>query len=642
MAEKEYLGRDWLARIKAQEKKRDDGWGKDAEAAEKAYSQDTDLQHGKIYDFNIFHSNVETIAPAVFNSPPLPDIRERHAEGDTVARTAADMLERLVSVQCDDGALVQEVEGAVKDALIAGRGIVRVRFDMDDAGERVFYEVVPWRDYVEGPAKRFGYVPWMAFRHRLDREEAERVSDKDTLAKQPSYPQAVAPKDNDIVVWELWKRAEGKVCFIREEDGALLSEKDDPLGLAGFFPVAQPLQPLGVPGKRDPVVPFMIYRRLADELDATTRRINRIIEGLKVRGIIVTGADDIMRLSEAGDNELVPVSGVEGIVSTGGLSKAIEWWPVDKAIVVLKELYLSREQTKQSIYEITGISDIVRGASEASETATAQQIKTQWGSLRIRKLQGMVERMIRDLFVMTVELIASRFSPETMAAQSGMPLDPQVLQLIADPRRHYRVDVESDSTVRADLTRNRGEMGQFLEGTASYFQVMGPLVMQQPAITGPVVTLYSNFARQFSLGRQAEAALDEMVKLAKQAAQQPQPNPEAEAAKAEAEAKAAELQARQQEMMVKAEEAKARFMLDRDKTAAELKLKEAELGLKGQDRQLKALDIQLKRQQLGLEAEKASADLSLRAEQQATDAAFKAEELDIEREQQRAAKIGNE
>jgi hypothetical protein len=44
------------------------------------------------------------------------------------------------------------------------------------------------------------------------------------------------------------------------------------------------------------------------------------------------------------------------------------------------------------IYEVTGISDIVRGQGNAQETATAQEIKSQWGSLRIRKLQKQIER----------------------------------------------------------------------------------------------------------------------------------------------------------------------------------------------------------------------------------------------------------
>ncbi|MGF2227203.1 hypothetical protein ACQT3V_13105 [Brucella sp. NF 2653] len=69
-------GNKWLERIKASESREDD-WRKDAEAAEKTYACDTKARHGKLYDFNILHSNVETIVPAIYNSTPVPDVRRR-------------------------------------------------------------------------------------------------------------------------------------------------------------------------------------------------------------------------------------------------------------------------------------------------------------------------------------------------------------------------------------------------------------------------------------------------------------------------------------------------------------------------------------------------------------------------------------
>jgi hypothetical protein len=93
---------------------------------------------------------------------------------------------------------------------------------------------------------------------------------------------------------------------------------------------------------------------------------------------------------------------------------------------------------------------------------------------------------------------------------------------------HYRIDVESDSTVRADLTQKRGEMAEFLNGTAQFFNTMAPLIQQAPTVAGPIVDLYAAFARQFSLGKQAEDALDQLTEMAKEAQgqQQGQPGPD--------------------------------------------------------------------------------------------------------------------
>ncbi|TIN08558.1 MAG: hypothetical protein E5Y51_30235, partial [Mesorhizobium sp.] len=73
-------GSKWLARVEAAGKL-EKQWMDDAEKAVKAYTGETksdDLSTsatlGNTYDFNILFANVETIVPAIINSPPAPDI----------------------------------------------------------------------------------------------------------------------------------------------------------------------------------------------------------------------------------------------------------------------------------------------------------------------------------------------------------------------------------------------------------------------------------------------------------------------------------------------------------------------------------------------------------------------------------------
>ena len=620
------LSQEWQGRISDALKRREDGWLKDAEMAEAAYSlNDT---YGRTPDFNIIYSNTETIVPAVFNSMPVPDIRERHRQGDKVARVAADILENVVSVQIDDAALDTEVEDVTRDANVAGRGVLRVRFsaDTDEAGqvtnERVTYEAVSWRDYLEGPAGRFGQLPWVAFRHRLARDEQDRLTDKDMFERQQVEGEEDQRKEREDV-WEVWCKKTRKVYFLRNSDWKFLSEKDDPLELKGFFPVCKPVQPVTLTGRRDPIVPYKLYQKLATELDMLTRRINALIKGLKAKGGVVTSAGDIEKLAQADDNEIITFDNAEALANIG-IDNAILWWPIDRIIATVKELYVAREQTKQTIYEVTGISDIVRGASESRETATAQQIKTQWGSLRIKRFQTMIERLVREAFVMTVELIGSKFSAETIQAQAGIQMDEQVLLLLQSPLMHYRVDVESDSTVRGDLSRQKGEMTEFLKGTAEFFATMGQVVMQSPAVAGPVVALYASFARSYNLGRQAEDALDELVELAGQVAQQPQENPEAQAKQAEMQAKLQEFQGKMeieaqrlqmdqqraqadvavngQKLELDRAKAETDVQLKREQAQADLAVKDREIQIKEAELELKRMDMALKEQDLGIKA----------------------------------------
>lgn len=577
------MGVKWMERIRASEK-REHRWRKDAAEAEKAYACDGDSKgSGKLYDFNILHSNVETIVPAIYNSTPIPDIRRRFVEAigeepappepqpgampdprqmmafqqaaaewqakkqaDEDAKNYGVIVERAIAVQIDDNRLDKEIEAEAQDAFLAGRGIVRVRFDLDEdgTGERVGFEVVSWRDYRQGPGKRWEHVPWVAFCHEMTQEELEKHKDGELYAAQGAeVPTADGYEEDECVrVWEIWCKDDGRVVkFVREHDARVLQIVEDPLGLPGFFPNPEPVQPISLSGKTVPVCPFTIYRKLADELDTITRRINAIMKGLKVKGLIAGDVSDISKLADADDNELVPVANLEGLAQTKGLEGAIAWWPVEQAVAVLKELYVQRDAVKESIYEITGISDIVRGASDAQETLGAQQIKTQWGSLRIQKMQRLIERQVRDLFVMAADLIVTKFSPQTLQEMSGIEITEGIAALMHQPRlRGYRIDVESDSTIRADLTRQKGEMTEFLAGTGQFFGTVGPLIQQAPAMGEPMAEIFGSFCRVFKLGKQAEDAIERMTQMARDVAKQPPPNPEAEAQQAEIEMKKAE------------------------------------------------------------------------------------------------------
>lgn len=623
------IGRLWLDRVKSAED-REANWIKDAEGAEAAYLCDS--ESNDLPDFNILHSNVETIVPAIFNSSPKPEIRPRHNAEDSVGKVVSDIYERAISTQVDDNALDEEIEATAQDCFVAGRGVTRIKFDADDAemidpvsgdvvgetvtNERVIYENVSWRDYREGPAKRWKGVPWVAFRHEISEEEKERLENTDITAAYKRKENA-EKEELEHTVWEVWCKETRRVYFVLDDSAKVLDIQEDPLGLSGFFPMPKPIQPIVPTGKRTPTCPYSVYKTLAEELDLATQRINKIMKGLKVRGLIAADARGLEDLADAGDNDIVPVQNIENLVAAGGLDKAIMWWPVDKAIAVLQQLYIQRDQIKQAIYELTGISDIVRGASSAAETATAQQIKTQWGSLRIKKMQRMIERHARDIFVLTAEIMGLHFTLETLQKASGMQIPPEAANIVSEPLNNYRIDIESDSTVRADLTKSRTEMSEFLNGTAQFFSAMAPVVQSAPQSAEPLARMYAAFARQFNLGKDAEDALDQFTEMAKQAAKgaQNKSDPEAERARAE--------------MQMKMQEFQAKMSLEVEK----LKLQAQNLGLDGE---IKRAELALRQAELGVKRD----ELDLKESVSEFDAFAKVAEIELEDEQQRPVAVG--
>ncbi|MEQ9634610.1 MAG: hypothetical protein RLW68_00850 [Devosia marina] len=695
-------GRKWVERIDASAKLEKD-WIDDAEKANTAYTGErgssTDGEDCR-YDFNILFSNVETIVPAIINSPPQPDIRRRFADDDPVAKDGSELLERAIRIQVDDSRLQIEMEASAQDAFLAGRGVIRIRFkadveggevdnddlkelasdvaghsgnpEYDNAGddtshaddeqgrtgaavggreatptaaradllqgdapsvknERIAFEAVSWRDFRRGPAKRWEDIPWCAFRHAMPMEDLEAFADKAITDPQtlPEDKLQAGDTDNDVVIWEIWCRKTRKVKFVEQDTGRILKVMDDPLGLTRFFPICTPLQPIEINGRLTPVNPFSIYRKLADELDTTTRRIRHITNQMRVRGWYPGDATELANMLDAGDNDFVPISNPELWAQNGGLDGAIAFWPIDKFILVLRELYANREQTKQAIYEITGISDIVRGASQGGvKSATEQQIKSQWGSLRIQKMQRMIERAARDLFVMMAEIIPAKFSAETLQQMTGiqlipgqqdmipvmprivpgMPLEAQQQAIMGAQQaeqarqkklahmqalndllnnnvaRNYRIDVESDSTVRADLSQKKQEQAEFLQGTAAYFQSAGPAIEAGMISKEGAIEIYAATARLFTLGKSTEDALEREITKAKEAANQPQqPSPEQVKAMGEVEKLKAEAQRKDQEHQAKMAQIAAKSEADRQ--TAELKIGQMALDFETKQRE---------------------------------------------------------
>ena len=616
------LVRLWLDAIAiADEDERN--WRDNAKKAIELYRQgspdkDERVDHRK--KFNILHSNIETMLPALYNSTPSPDVRRRFNDDDPAAKTVSDIQERCISYSVDRYDFDHVMRMAASDMELAGRGVTRIRYrpylaeDDTLADEEVMCEPVGWDDFRRGPGKRWEDVPWIAFRHYLTREELIKLSPKlggkvNLDVELPKHDKkdgrAVPEVFKRAQVWEIWDKDRREVLFIAcsYKDEPIRAERD-PLDLDGFFPIPRPLYAVQTSDSLVPVVPYEIYRAQAEELEEVSNRIMTLTRAVKARSLYDGRvANEMDRLERSDDGDSVPIDNLAVFADGSKLSDHVMWMPIDMIVASLEKLYMARDQIKQVIYEITGISDILRGASQAQETATAQSIKQQWGSLRIQYKQQEIQRYARDIFRMKAELFASRFDPQTLQMMSGIPLVPQegeppevtqqkmqVLQLLqSDKLRGFRIDIESDSTIRADMTRNQQNMNLFLQGTAQFAQAMAPIVMQQPQALPIVMEVYNAFARNYKLGRQAELALDSLADEAKKIAQQPPPEDPQIA-----------IEKQKLEQQAKADEAK--MALEKEKSAAQLDLErgkaEAQINLQREEGMAK---LQLEREMRGKE-----------------------------------------
>jgi hypothetical protein len=621
----------WLKHIeKAKEDEKD--WRDSAERAICIYEAGEPTGMGKNATtsksaFNIYHSNIETMVPAAYNSTPIPDIRRRYDDPDPTSKAGVDIIERAISYSVDQYEFDTTMRDVVRTSLTAGRGVPRVRYKpkMKQAVDpmtgqpvevlgyqEVTCEVVPWDRFIRGPGRTWDEVKWIAFEHDLTRDEIDKLAERDTSQdisindqdkngdrKGKAKPDAGIYKTTKV--YEIWDKGRSMVLFIRDERlTEPLRVEQDPLGLPEFFCVPRPLQPIWRLSSLTPVCPYDVYEALIEELDTVTKRITKLARQLRVKGLYNSEMKaDFGKLQSADDGIYEPVDDATKFAAgAGGLDKQVWNWPIETIAGVIERLKDHRDSIVQTIYEVTGLSDIVRGSTAASETATAQQIKAQYAGLRIQHFQKEVQRVARDLFRMKAAIICKHFSTENLQIMTGLQVTPQIEQLIrSDALRAYRIDIETDSTIRGDVGRKLEQMSQFIQGTAQFAQAIGGVIQTAPPLLPMFTEIYASFARQFDLGKQAEDALDGMTEQVKQfmQQQQSQPNPEAEKAKIEGEL-------RQQEMGMKREMAQEELGFKREAHQMDMQMKTFDLQVKQQSAQI---DMEAKQRGAEIDAQKA-------------------------------------
>ncbi len=504
--------------------------------------------------FNILWANTEILKPAVYSRTPAPDVRRRWLDDDPAGREAASALERALSYLVDDGGFDAAMEAVRDDMLLPGRGVARIvyepviarrplaradedvflldgrpvepdGFDGETAyveeviDERVHCRHVFWKDYREQPARCWDEVGWIAFRHSLARAglverfgaAGRRIPLEGSVSAYDGRDRAETAPENArrAVVWEIWDKAKRRRVVIADGFDRVVEETDDPLGLAGFFPVPEPLYAVKTSDSRIPIPEFTLYQDQALELDELTTRKRHLIAALKARGVYAGVLGEIERLlTEAGENEMIPVKDWDRFRDKGGLAAAIEWLPIERIAQVIVSLNAHIAQLKGEIFEITGLSDILRGSTRASETATAQRLKGSFGALRMQPRQRPMERFVRDALRLKAEVIAEHFRPETLARMTGKPMPPAVLALLRDERlRGFRIDIETESTIQPDAEAERRNAVEFLTASTQFFTGIAPLIAAAPQSAPMFLEMFRTAARSFKPGRRLEEVI---------------------------------------------------------------------------------------------------------------------------------------
>ena len=465
--------------------------------------------------------------------------------------------------------------------------------------EEVCWDYVHWQDLLHNAARIWQEVRWVGRRVLVDRDEGvERFGEMFRDVPMTWAPDGVDKESTQFqffqraVVYEIWDKPSRKVYWICPDCGDYpLDVREDPLMLADFFPCPRPLSATTATNSVLPRADFVMYQDQAELLDELEGRIARLSQAIKAVGVYDAAADGVQRVFNEGvDNQLIPVNNWASFAQGGGFKGAVDFLPLDTMAQALAQLALVKEATKRDLYEITGISDIVRGQGMASATATAERIKGQFAQLRLRDRVQDVARFCRDMVRMTGELICKHFEPQTLMLlsdyQNSTGASPELAQaaialLKNDQVRGFRIDIEVDSTVIADQQEEQESRVAFLSMAGNFLREAVPLAMQVPALGELAGQMLLFGIRGFPVGREMESVFETALQQLAQAQQNPepkQPTPE------------------QIDAQTKAQVEQQRLALEAQKMQADDQFRAAELQLKASQQQLEDRKVTLEEQ----------------------------------------------
>lgn len=443
--------RKWLAEIETAEKDARK-FTKRARDIVKLYTEQARQDTAGVRQYAMLWSNTEVLKPAVYAKAPKPVVTRRFNDQDPAGRQVSEVLERSVTSIFDRSDVDDTLKLARDDFILVGQGVAWARYEPTfgmnpgnaDLGldpyeevqdETVCFDFVAWSDFIRPKSRNWTELPWLARRcYKDDKEGEERFSkivwDKVKAAREQAASKngrgdGVIPRDTSIV-YEIWSKRDKLVIWVAKNYEDILDQSPPMYDLHGFYPCPRPAFATMSTDDLTPIPDYVFYQDQAEEINTLTAKIAATEDLLKMLIFYPAGASG--GISDAIEKALSPYSTSLGVPvpsftefkQGGGAGGLVDFFPIDKVTAALNEMLNIRRAMIEDVYQITGISDIIRGASDPNETATAQGIKAQWGGLRIRDKQQEMARIGRDLARITAEIVSEKFQPETIWRMTGL------------------------------------------------------------------------------------------------------------------------------------------------------------------------------------------------------------------------------
>jgi hypothetical protein len=631
----------WLKQIEACRNERKQ-WNEVAIKAVTRYRAEAGAEYKGAKFYNIYFLNTDTKLAALYANTPRPDIKRRFDDTqDDVARVAGILLQNNLKYELETGGFDATFKQVLFDNVIAGLGVSWLRLEQEEheqppqvdhvtgalipqpsviTRQEACTDYVAWDDFYWSPCKVWTMCSWVGrripmtkeairarFGHNLPIETLNEIAYDTKPEAQDSSKAKLAPKNQTeptADVYEIWDKERQLVFWVTETLPVPLDVKQDTMKFDGFFPT--PMPPLGRFDTSNtlPICDYQLVRGKYDELDELNQRCTQLSKALGVRFVYDAGSPEIKNLyTNVKENEGVGVKNWNQFAERGGLQGSIQFAPLDQVASAFEIASAQLDRIRAQIFEVEGISDIMRGQATPYETATATTAKSQQAFGRFASRQHDVAKYVEALLRLKAHVICKFYQPELIVTRAGKlnPADQQyvgaALQLLKDDQlSQFRLSVSVDSLQLPNWNTEKTERSETIQALTKMMSVILPAVQQTPQIAPLGLELIKWGVSGFKGAQAIEGVIDSGLQQLLQASQQGQGAPK-QPSPDEIKAQAAMQKAQLDMQAVQTQEETKRYIAQ-----LQAQIKSSQMALAQQqnayENQLRAMEVQLRQGEL--------------------------------------------
>ena len=479
--------------------------------------------------YNIYFMNTDIKLAALYAKTPKPDIKRRNDDSqDDVSRVAALILQRNLSYEMDNCNFDDTFKQVLFDNVVAGIGVSWLRLEQDEQPQPDVFDhmtgmsmpqpalvthqeactdYVAWDDFFWSPCKVWSMCSWVARRIPMTKEAIKaRFGDKVDAAmlREITYSSKSEAQDSSKAklspqnqteptadVYEIWDKQRELIFWITETSPVPLDVQEDTTNFDGFYPT--PMPPLGrfTTSNTIPISDYHLVKGKYAELDELNQRSTALTKAMGVRFVYDAASPEIKELyTTVSENSGIGVKNWASFAGEkGGLAGSIQFAPLDQIANTSAIATQQIERIKAQIYEVEGISDIMRGQATPYETATATTAKSQQSFGRFADRQADVANYAAKLLRLKAHLMCKFHDPNLMVKRA-MPLSPAdqqfigpALQLLQDEQMSsFLLSVSVDSLQLDNWNTEKSERSEAIHSITGLMSQILPAVQHTPEL----------------------------------------------------------------------------------------------------------------------------------------------------------------